>query len=296
MSPPIPGLADLDGVWTNREATTTRGNRPGENKARLLLATFRDRHQWDQGKAQKEGYTFDAGPPVITDPACLRELWSLTGSSMALDVELLPVQPFYRLNWMDGTNFDYSNDDQALYREIAKLDPVVNLFFWMSGMAAVSAAAKAGVSIGGYGEALYQNFSRTDQSGEPSHPTGRGNGIAGTADEPDETFFVNLTNPVNTSLNSTQATGTIVSDTGEPFDFRSQQLQVAARPATPPRSRPGPAGRRQPERRDDRTQHSARDHWTRRIASRSGPCCSATRQGRGLRGGAGPSGTGRSSP
>jgi phytoene desaturase len=42
---------------------------------------------------------------------------------MALDVELLPVQPFYRLNWLDGTNFDYSNDDQALYREIGKLDP-----------------------------------------------------------------------------------------------------------------------------------------------------------------------------
>lgn len=34
--------------------------------------------------------------------------------------------------------------------------------------------------------------------------------------------------------------GTIVSDTGEPFDFRSQQLQVAARPATP--DAPGPGG------------------------------------------------------
>ena len=27
------------------------------------------------------------------------------------DVELMPVMPFYRLNWPDGTNFDYSNDD-----------------------------------------------------------------------------------------------------------------------------------------------------------------------------------------
>jgi hypothetical protein len=30
---------------------------------------------------------------------------------MAQDVELMPVMPFYRLNWADGTNFDYSNDD-----------------------------------------------------------------------------------------------------------------------------------------------------------------------------------------
>ncbi len=35
--------------------------------------------------------------------------------------------------------------------------------------------------------------------------------------------------------------GTIVSDTGEPFDFRSQQLQIAARPATPEASGPGGA-------------------------------------------------------
>lgn len=71
----------------------------------------------------RQGYTFDAGPTVITDPECLRELWALSKSDMAADVELMPVSPFYRLNWPDGTNFDYSNDDPALMREIAKLDP-----------------------------------------------------------------------------------------------------------------------------------------------------------------------------
>ena len=33
--------------------------------------------------------------------------------------------------------------------------------------------------------------------------------------------------------------GTIISDTGEPFDFRSSQLQISARPATPDASGPG---------------------------------------------------------
>lgn len=42
---------------------------------------------------------------------------------MAVDVDLVPVTPFYRLNWPDGTNFDYSNDEAALRAEIAKLDP-----------------------------------------------------------------------------------------------------------------------------------------------------------------------------
>jgi phytoene desaturase len=72
---------------------------------------------------KQDGYTFDAGPTVITDPACLEELWALSDSNLADDVTLLPVQPFYRLLWNDGTRFDYSNDDAALNAEIAKLDP-----------------------------------------------------------------------------------------------------------------------------------------------------------------------------
>ncbi len=72
---------------------------------------------------QRQGFTFDAGPTVITDPPCLQELWALSGQDMAADVTLDPVMPFYRLNWPDGTNFDYSNDEAALNAEIAKLNP-----------------------------------------------------------------------------------------------------------------------------------------------------------------------------
>lgn len=73
---------------------------------------------WERG-----GFTFDAGPTVITDPDCLRELWALSGRDMAGDVEIVPVSPFYRLTWPDGTVFDYSNDEPALNAEIAKLNP-----------------------------------------------------------------------------------------------------------------------------------------------------------------------------
>ena len=55
--------------------------------------------------------TFDAGPSVITDPNCLAELWRLSGRDMAEDVELMPVDPFYRLSWPDGTSFDYSSSN-----------------------------------------------------------------------------------------------------------------------------------------------------------------------------------------
>jgi phytoene desaturase len=51
---------------------------------------------------------------VITDPRLPAGAVALTGHDMADDVELMPVTPFYRLNWPDGVNFDYSNNEAAL--------------------------------------------------------------------------------------------------------------------------------------------------------------------------------------
>jgi phytoene desaturase len=72
---------------------------------------------------QRDGFTFDAGPTVITAPDTLEELWALSGRRIADDVTLVPVNPFYRLSWPDGTTFDYTNDDTLLRAEIGKLDP-----------------------------------------------------------------------------------------------------------------------------------------------------------------------------
>ena len=72
---------------------------------------------------EREGFVFDAGPTVITDPDCLQRLWRLSGHDMAEDVDLVPVTPFYRLGWPDGTVFDYSNDDAQLRRQIEAMNP-----------------------------------------------------------------------------------------------------------------------------------------------------------------------------
>ncbi|MGB3723756.1 MAG: phytoene desaturase [Pacificimonas sp.] len=66
-----------------------------------------------------EGYTFDAGPTVVTDPACLEELFELSGRKLSDYVEMVAVQPFYRLHWEDGRKFDYTNDDELLHSQIA---------------------------------------------------------------------------------------------------------------------------------------------------------------------------------
>ncbi len=72
---------------------------------------------------EDQGFVFDAGPTVITDPSCLEELFELSGRKLSDYVELLPVTPFYRLLWEDGYVFDYSNDDATLFAQIAAKNP-----------------------------------------------------------------------------------------------------------------------------------------------------------------------------
>ena len=72
---------------------------------------------------EDDGFTFDAGPTVITDPASLEELFALSDRIMADYVDLSPVDPFYRLCWEDGDSFDYANDQARLDAQIAARNP-----------------------------------------------------------------------------------------------------------------------------------------------------------------------------
>jgi phytoene desaturase len=72
---------------------------------------------------EDQGFTFDAGPTVITDPSCIEELFLAAGRRMEDYVTLLPVQPFYRLSWPDGDAFDYTGDPAAMEKQIARRNP-----------------------------------------------------------------------------------------------------------------------------------------------------------------------------
>jgi phytoene desaturase len=70
-----------------------------------------------------QGFTFDAGPTVITAPHCIEDLFALAGERMSDHVQLIPVTPFYRLFWEDGTRFDYSDDLDTVNEQIAGISP-----------------------------------------------------------------------------------------------------------------------------------------------------------------------------
>lgn len=70
-----------------------------------------------------EGYTFDAGPTVVTDPSCLEEVFAAGGRELSDYVELIEVDPLYRLHWEDGYSFDYTKDEERLLEQITAKNP-----------------------------------------------------------------------------------------------------------------------------------------------------------------------------
>ena len=72
---------------------------------------------------RQDGFTFDAGPTIITAPFLLEELWELCGRRLADDVELRAISPFYRIRFHDGVTFDYSGDPAAMRAEVARFSP-----------------------------------------------------------------------------------------------------------------------------------------------------------------------------
>jgi phytoene desaturase len=72
---------------------------------------------------RQDGFTFDAGPTILTAPFLLEELWRLCGREMADDVILTPVSPFYRIRFHDGSTFDCTGDPDAMRQQVANLSP-----------------------------------------------------------------------------------------------------------------------------------------------------------------------------
>ena len=47
----------------------------------------------------QDGFTFDAGPTIVTAPFLLEELWELCGKRFADDVTLKAMDPFFRIRF-----------------------------------------------------------------------------------------------------------------------------------------------------------------------------------------------------
>lgn len=93
-------------------------------QARGYAVTIVDQRDQPGGRAyvyRDGGFTFDAGPTVITAPFLFEELFALAGKRMEDHLQLCPVSPFYRIRFSDGRFFDYSGDAERMVEEVRKL-------------------------------------------------------------------------------------------------------------------------------------------------------------------------------
>lgn len=72
---------------------------------------------------KQDGFTFDAGPTVITAPWLFDELFALTGRRTEDYIDLVPVDPFYRVVYPDRSVFDYVGDEERILAQIQRFNP-----------------------------------------------------------------------------------------------------------------------------------------------------------------------------
>ncbi|MDC0670847.1 phytoene desaturase [Nannocystis radixulma] len=72
---------------------------------------------------EQDGFSFDAGPTVVTASHLFDELWALVGRERRDYVQFVPVDPFYRVLFPDGARFDYVGDEARLVAQIEQFEP-----------------------------------------------------------------------------------------------------------------------------------------------------------------------------
>ncbi len=104
---------------------------------------------------KQEGFSFDAGPTIITAPFLLEELWALCGRNMDDDIDLRRMDPFYRIRFNDGTHFDYSDDEASMMAQVAAISPSD-----VPGMRRLMVAAERCKVLGfeGMGDKAFESF------------------------------------------------------------------------------------------------------------------------------------------
>ncbi len=72
---------------------------------------------------RQDGFVFDAGPTILTAPHLFEELWALCGRRFADDIDLHPIDPFYKIRFDDGTMFEAHRDLEKMRAQIALIEP-----------------------------------------------------------------------------------------------------------------------------------------------------------------------------
>ena len=94
-------------------------------KAKNHNVTLIEKHPDLGGRARvfkKNGFTFDAGPTVITAPYLIEELFELFNKKAADYIKLTPLNIWYQFIFEDGNKFDYSGNEEKMKKQIREIN------------------------------------------------------------------------------------------------------------------------------------------------------------------------------
>ena len=72
------------------------------------------------GLLEKDGYSFDTGPSVLTMPSLIEDAFSCVGEDMKDWLELSPLKPLYRAFYHDGSQIDVHANTAEMEEEIRR--------------------------------------------------------------------------------------------------------------------------------------------------------------------------------
>ena len=94
-------------------------------RAKKHDVTIIEKHNDLGGRARvfkKNGFTFDAGPTVISAPYLINELFELFNKNPKEYFNITPLNTWYRFVFEDGMKFDYSGNEELMKKQIEKIN------------------------------------------------------------------------------------------------------------------------------------------------------------------------------
>ncbi|MCB9637530.1 MAG: phytoene desaturase [Myxococcales bacterium] len=94
-------------------------------QARGIQVQLLEKREMVGGRAyqlKKNGYTFDMGPSLITAPPIIDSIFQAAGKKLSDYLELIPLDPYYRIYYHDKSYLDYSGDSEKMKEQMRKFN------------------------------------------------------------------------------------------------------------------------------------------------------------------------------
>ncbi|UCC23919.1 MAG: phytoene desaturase [Gemmatimonadales bacterium] len=115
-TPPAPQRAVVIGSGFGGLALAVRLQAAG------VQTTILEKREKIGGRAYQlvdQDYVFDMGPSLVTSPGIVDSIFQAAGRSLHDYVEMIPLDPYYRIYFHDGTHLDYVGDAERMKAQMA---------------------------------------------------------------------------------------------------------------------------------------------------------------------------------